>query len=320
VLVLTSASGQPDRGAGAPPPAAKAEGALALTGLDPVLLTQGKEVKGDENLAAVRKGLRYRFADAANKAAFEKEPEKYEVQFDGQCAGSPGTKGDPAVFAVHDGKIYVFFCTHCRAAFLKEPAKYTRPRKTVAVFVHDGVELLDFAGPGEVFAAAESGRAFKVVTVAADPRPVTSQGFLKVIPTYSFADCPKADVLVLPGGATDEALKDPRLVGWVKKAAGEAEVTLSVCTGAFILAKAGLLDGKAATTHWGAIAELRKEYPKVTVHADRRWVDNGKVVTAAGVSAGIDASLHVVERLLGKDAADETARYMEYRRDAARSK
>ena len=186
----------------------------------------------------------------------------------------------------------------------------------MAIFIHDGVELLDFAGPGEVFAAAGSGRAFKVFTVAAEARPITSQGFLTVTPNHTFADCPVPDIIVLPGGATQRALKDPRVVEWVKKVSADAEVTLSVCTGAFILGEAGLLDGKEATTHWGSIESLKKKYPKTKVHADRRFVDNGKVVTAAGVSAGIDASLHVVEKLLGKDAAVATARYMEYRHEA----
>lgn len=189
-----------------------------------------------------------------------------------------------------------------------QPAK----RRTVAVFVHTGVELLDFAGPGEVFAAAGRGRAFRVVTVAAAKGPITSQQFLKVLPEFDLADCPKPDVLVLPGGVTAVPLGDPAVMAWVKRTAGEAEVTLSVCTGAFLLARAGLLDGKEATTHWASVDRLRDEFPKVAVRADRRWVDNGKLVTAAGVSAGIDASLHVVGRLLGEPAARQTARYMEY--------
>lgn len=298
-----------------PSPAKKEDGELALTGLDPVLLVQGKETKGDEKFTTARKGLRYRFADAANQTAFEKSPEKYEVQFDGGCAGMPSVKGDLSLFTVHKGKIYVFASAHCRTGFLKEPDEYTKSRKVVAVYIHDGVELLDFAGPGEVFASAKGGRAFQVVTVASDAKPITSQGFLKVTPTYTFVDCPKPDIIVLPGGATSNALKEPRLVEWVKKASADAEVTLSVCTGVFILAEAGLLDGKEATTHWGSIDTLKKTYPKVKVHADKRWVDNGKVVTAAGVSAGIDASLHVVEKLHGKDVADATAKYMEYRRN-----
>jgi transcriptional regulator GlxA family with amidase domain len=194
-------------------------------------------------------------------------------------------------------------------------AQAPQTRKNVAVFIHDGVELLDFAGPGEVFAAAGSGRAFEVFTVAADAGPITSQGFLKVTPNHTFADCPKPDIIVLPGGATNRALEDPRVVEWVKKVSPEAEVTLSVCTGAFILGEAGLLDGKEATTHWGSIESLKKRFPNTKVHADKRFVDNGKVVTAAGVSAGIDASLQVVEKLLGKEEAARTARYMEYRRE-----
>ncbi|MBP3954426.1 DJ-1/PfpI family protein [Gemmata sp. G18] len=299
---------------------AKDAGELALTGLDPVPLTRGQEIKGDAKFVVVRKGLRYLFANEQNRAAFEKEPERYEIQNDGQCTSSPVTKGDPSVFAVHKGKIYVFFCEHCRAGFLKAPDEYTKPRKNVAIFVHDGVELLDFAGPGEVFAAAGSGRAFKVFTVAAGAGPITSQGFLKVTPSYTFADCPKPDIIVLPGGATGNALKDERVVEWVKKASSNAEVTLSVCTGAFILGRAGLLDGKNATTHWASIERLKKEYPKTTVHADKRFVDNGKIVTSAGVSAGIDASLHVVEKLHGKEEAEKTARYMQYRREAPGAK
>jgi putative intracellular protease/amidase/YHS domain-containing protein len=290
------------------------KGALALTGLDPVHLTQGKKVKGSEKITLVRHGLRYRFADEKSRAAFEKAPERYAAQFEGACALMPHAKGDPELFAVHKGRIYLFGTKECRAAFVGDPDKHLKPRKNVAIFVHDGVELLDFAGPGEVFAAAGSGRAFRVFTVAADAEAITSQGFLKVTPNYTFANCPKPDVIVLPGGATGQALKDARLVKWVKKASAGAEVTLSVCTGAFILAEAGLLDGKEATTHWGSIEALKKRYPKTRVRSDRRFVDNGKVVTAAGVSAGIDASLHVVERLLGKEAAKATARYMEYQR------
>jgi transcriptional regulator GlxA family with amidase domain len=193
------------------------------------------------------------------------------------------------------------------------PAKDPKGRLNVAIFIHDGVELLDFAGPGEVFAAAGGGTAFRVYTVATSRDPITSQGFLKVTPEFTLIDCPKPDVVVLPGGATGVPLRDPKVIDWVKVTAADADVVLSVCTGAFLLAKAGLLNGKEATTHWGSIDRLRAAAPKATIHADRRVVDNGKVVTAAGVSAGIDASLHVVGRLLGAPAAKETARYMEYR-------
>ena len=174
------------------------------------------------------------------------------------------------------------------------------------------MELLDFAGPGEVFAVAGQGRAFNVFTVAATAGPVTSQGFVSVTPQYTLADCPKVDVLVLPGGATRIPLADPSAVEWIRKTTASAEVSLSVCTGAFLLAKTGLLDGLEATTHQSAIDALRQAAPKTKVLEGHRFVDNGKIVTAAGVSAGIDGSLHIVNRLLGKDAASEVARGMEY--------
>lgn len=206
--------------------------------------------------------------------------------------------------------VFVSAATHAQSP----PTAGDAPkRRNVAIFVHEGVELLDFAGPGEVFAAAGGHKAFRVYTVAATKDPITSQRFLKVTPEFTLADCPKPDIIVLPGGATGIPLKDVKVIDWIKATAAEAEVVLSVCTGAFLLAKAGLLDDKEATTHWGSIDRLREAAPKTKVHADRRVVDNGKVVTAAGVSAGIDASLHVVSRLLGKEAAKDAARYMEYR-------
>lgn len=193
----------------------------------------------------------------------------------------------------------------------QEPA--SKPRKNVAIFVHQGVELLDFAGPAEMFAAAARGRAFNVYTVAASDGEIISQGFLSIKPQYTVSNCPRPDVIVLPGGNTRNPLGDDRVIQWIQKASPDAEVVMSVCTGAFLLAKAGLLDGKEATTHWASIDALKNAAPKTKVHADRRFVDNGKVVTCAGVSAGIDGALHVVERMLGKQAALYTARYMEYR-------
>src|SRR5262249_24266077 len=170
-----------------------------------------------------------------------------------------------------------------------------KPGRTVAIFVHQQVELLDFAGPGEVFAAADKGRAFNVYTVAAAEGEIVSQRFLTIKPQYTLANCPKPDIVVLPGGNTHIPLNDAKVIKWIQKVAPDAEIVMSVCTGALLLAKAGLLDGKEATTHWGMIEGLKKAAPKTKVHADRRVVDTGKVVTTAGVSAGIDGSLHVVE-------------------------
>lgn len=193
-------------------------------------------------------------------------------------------------------------------------------RRTVAILVHEGVELLDFAGPGEVFAVSkgERGRAFDVHLVAASRKPIKSQRFVEIIPGKTFDELPDPDIVVIPGGATRRAMDDLKTLAWIEKAAPKAEVVLSVCTGAVMLASAGLLDDLEATTHWGALDHLRRAAPKTKVHAKCRFVDNGGIVTTAGVSAGIDGALHVVERLLGLASAKYTARYMEYRwqRDA----
>lgn len=208
------------------------------------------------------------------------------------------------------------------AAALAAAAEDAPPAKpatrNVAIVVHEGVELLDFAGPGEVFDAAGrppsagAPRRFRVFTVAPAAGPVVSQGFVTVTPQYSIDDCPKPDILVIPGGATGVLLRDEKFMSWVKSVAPGTEVAFSVCTGAFVLAKAGLLDGLEATTHWGSIGGLRKDAPKTKIVENRRFVDNGRVVTTAGVSAGIDGALHVVARLFGRATADRTARYMEY--------
>lgn len=187
---------------------------------------------------------------------------------------------------------------------------------TVGILLFDEVEVLDFAGPFEVFSV--TGRrtnleAFRVVAVAERPGPVTARNGLSVNPAHSFAECPPLDILVVPGGfGTRALLKRPEVLHWVATRAAEAQLVLSVCTGALVLGAAGLLNGQSATTHHLAIEELRSAAPTATVHPDRRIVDNGRVILSAGVSAGIDMSLHVVAKLFGTDVARETARYMEY--------
>ena len=182
--------------------------------------------------------------------------------------------------------------------------------RKVAIVVYPGVELLDFAGPGEVFSAAGGG-AFDVFTVASTREPIVSQGFVRITPDHAIADSPRPDIVVVPGGNAAAAYGDPKLMAWLKERAASAELTMAVCNGAIVLARAGLLDGLRATSHWGAIASLRK-FPRVTVDAGARFVDNGRIVTTQGVSAGIDGALHVVERLLGAEAAWQDARYMMY--------
>jgi transcriptional regulator GlxA family with amidase domain len=184
----------------------------------------------------------------------------------------------------------------------------------VAIVLYNRVELLDFAGPGEVFAAAGQGR-FKVFTVAGSKRPILSQGFLTVEPKYSIDDCPKPDIVVIPGGDSSVLRKDKKMMEWLQTTAKDADLVMSVCTGAFALADLGLLDGKEATTHWSGIKMLKKRYPKINVRNDQRIVDTGRTVTTAGVSAGIDGALYVVSKLCGMDTARRTARYMEYNWD-----
>jgi transcriptional regulator GlxA family with amidase domain len=181
-------------------------------------------------------------------------------------------------------------------------------RLKVAIFIHEGVELLDFAGPGEVFSAA----GFEVFTVAPSEEGITSQGFVTVTPKYSIANCPKPDIIVLPGGATNIPMGNESVIAWLKKTVPGTTVTMSVCTGAGLLSKAGFLDGKTATTFHNYIGELQTMTPKATVVSDTRFVDNGSIITTAGVSAGIDGALHVVEKLNGRAAAKNVAEYMEY--------
>jgi putative intracellular protease/amidase len=182
--------------------------------------------------------------------------------------------------------------------------------RNVAIVVFPGVELLDFAGPGEVFASAGIG-AFHVFTVAATHDAVVSQGFVRITPEYAIADSPKPDILVVPGGGVGSLIDDAKMMEWLKAHAASAELTMSVCNGAVVLAKAGLLDGLRATSHFGAIPRLR-QFPRITVVPAERFVDNGRIITTQGVSAGIDGALHVVERLLGAEAAWSDARYMMY--------
>jgi len=199
-------------------------------------------------------------------------------------------------------------------------AKPERPyTRNVAIVLWHGAEVLDWAGPAEVFAAAGNiaehagARAFNVYTVSKTKDPIVSQGFVDVQPDYSIADAPKPDIVVLPGGGGNSVLSDPEFLNWAKATASNAEIALSVCTGAFILGKAGLLEGKQATTWHGALDRFEKDFPNVQVRRGTRFVDNGSVITTAGVSAGMDGALHVVARLLGRYVADQTAEYMEYR-------
>ncbi len=188
--------------------------------------------------------------------------------------------------------------------------------RTVAILVFDDVEVLDFCGPFEVFSVSgreRETRPFHVCLVAERTDPIRARNGLRVLPDYATADCPKVDMLVVPGGqGTRREMHNALLRDWIKERTATCELVLSVCTGALLLAKAGLLDGLTATTHHGAIDLLREVAAKTQVDSARRVVDNGHIITAAGVAAGIDASLYVVARLLGQDEAVRTARHIEY--------
>lgn len=186
----------------------------------------------------------------------------------------------------------------------------------VAILIFDEVEVLDFCGPFEVFSVANryaDEPAFVVRTVAEKPGPVLTRGGMSVNPHHHLGNGPLPDVLLVPGGqGTRTEMHNPVLIDWIKQAAPKAELVLSVCTGALLLAKADLLDGLETTTHHGALDLLRQTAPNSTVRSDRRFVDNGKVICSAGIAAGIDMSLHVVARLVGGPAAEKTAGHMEY--------
>ncbi len=193
-------------------------------------------------------------------------------------------------------------CPHCNMVLVKKSDS-----KTIAFYLQNGVEILDFAGPMEVFAYA----GYKVFTVSASKSPIKSQGILNVIPDYDIENAPKADILAFFGGNSTVAVKNPKVIDWVNRQ-DDVKFHFSVCTGAFILAEAGVLEGKTATTFHNALDQLESSYPKVDVRRNVRFVDNGNVITTAGISAGIDGALHLVAKLQGLNAAKRTAYYMEY--------
>lgn len=193
-------------------------------------------------------------------------------------------------------------------------------RWKVGILLFDDVEVLDFAGPFEVFAVTtakhddgELYSPFEVTTISEDGQMITARNGLKVQPDYSFGTAPAYDLLVIPGGMGTRGLVHNKVVvAWIAEQFAEVQWMTSVCTGAFLLAEADLLEGKRATTHWASIERMRETYPTVIVEEDVKFVDEDRIVTSAGISAGINMAFHMVNRLLGKEVAKETARTMEY--------
>ena len=194
-------------------------------------------------------------------------------------------------------------------------------RKRVGIVLFDDVEVLDFCGPIEVFSATrmneekrrEEPSPFEVLLIAENPSPITTTGGMKVLPHYTFDSCPRLDILVCPGGwGTRKELKNPIMLEWLRARATGMETLAAVCTGSMLLGFAGLLDGLHATTHWRSLDWMRESFPSVTVDYGKHFVQDGRVFTSAGISAGIDMALKVVANYFGEEIARATARHMEY--------
>lgn len=192
---------------------------------------------------------------------------------------------------------------------------------TVGIFVFEQVEVLDFAGPFEVFTTAsrvasrsepEAPPRFRVLLLGQSSEPSRARAGLWVTPDHSLAAHPPLDVLLVPGGDVSSVREDAAVARWIAATDATTRITASVCTGAFLLAKAGLLSGKSCTTHWEDVEDLSLSFPDLNVKTGVRWIDEGKIVTSAGISAGIDMSLHLVERLADRTLAMRTARQMEF--------
>jgi transcriptional regulator GlxA family with amidase domain len=200
-------------------------------------------------------------------------------------------------------------------------ARYTRLKSLhVGILVFPGAEVLDFAGPFEVFSVASrvSQRdlgiesPFEVSLIGDHQDKIEARHGLGILPHYSFIDAPVVDLLIVPGGVMAHPLQCQMTQAWVKRVSDDAALIASVCTGAFLLGKLGILEGRPVTTHWEDIAELRALFPRLDVKEAIPFIDTGRVVTSAGISAGIGMSLHLVQRVLGARMAAATARQMEY--------
>ena len=190
----------------------------------------------------------------------------------------------------------------------------------VAILIFDDVEVLDAMGPFEVFSVASRLRPadsdpFIVSLVARSNKVVTARGGLKLIPDAAFDSTAQYDLLLVPGGVTARAETDTETIHWLALHGTTSKLVASVCTGAFLLAKAGILTDQSVTTHWEDTAALAEAYPALTVLDNVRWLNSGNIYTSAGISAGIDLSLHLVEVMTSADRAQRTAKQMDYRWD-----
>jgi transcriptional regulator GlxA family with amidase domain len=193
--------------------------------------------------------------------------------------------------------------------------------RNVGIYIFDEIEVLDLGGPFEVFSTASrmksrlqpgAEKPFEIFTIADTNRTIRARGGLMLQPNFDIANHPDMDIFIVPGGVVTAELKRDFIIGWIAQTAAKSSLTASVCTGAFLLGKAGLLDGKTITTHWEDIDDFQAMFPDIPVQGEKRWVDAGTIVTSAGISAGLDMSLHLVARLESEELAVRTARQMDY--------
>ncbi len=188
----------------------------------------------------------------------------------------------------------------------------------IGILLFNEVEVLDFAGPYEVFSIVtyleSNEKVFQVSTVGETGDMILARNGLKIQPHFSFSNAPEFDVLIVPGGygAEEIEIHNDKMINWIQEREKHVEILASVCTGAFLLAEAGLLNGQKATTHWMDIDRLKREYPNIRVVESVKYVDEGHLITSGGISAGINMSFHIVEKLCDKDIARETSKRMAY--------
>lgn len=192
---------------------------------------------------------------------------------------------------------------------------------SIGIFAFNDVEVLDFAGPYEVFTTASRVHAlqtttqtplFQVHCITQTIEPIKARAGLVILPDTMTSQTPPLDLLIIPGGVVTKEFNNQSTIEWIKKMSTTVPIVASVCTGAFLLAQAGLLHNKQVTTHWEDCRELQTMFPQLIVDGSQRWIDHGHIVTSAGISAGIDMSLHLVERLVHRELAVQTARQMQY--------
>lgn len=191
-------------------------------------------------------------------------------------------------------------------------------KKNVGILIFDNAEVLDFAGPFEVFSVTSelnNFELFDVFTVAKNTEPVLAVNGLSVNPKYNFENCPQIDILIISGGSgTRQQTKDRKTLSWLENIHKDTELTLSICSGARLLGKLGLLDNKPYCTHHEVYEDMKKIVPTGKPQVSKRFTNTGKIYTSGGISAGIDLSFHIVEMFHGKAIAEKTAKYMEYDR------